>query len=114
MGFKVGRGILLFLATGNVLGHIGLLLFDPGGDTIFLAWAAFNFQAAMILLIPYRHAEKWAWYVIWAMVVPYSLVILFNAEVGPIYLAEAGLMAAGQMLTYSTFFAEQTGGELSA
>ena len=103
-GFKIGLGILLFLAVGNILGYIGLLIFDPGPDTVFLAWMAFNFIAATILMIPYRRGEKWAWYAIWAMVVPYALIIFINTEIGPIYLAEAALMTLGQMLTYGTFF----------
>lgn len=103
-GSKIGFAILLFLAAGNVLGHIGLLLFDPGGDVIFLAWAAFNFMAAAILIFAYRRVETWAWYAIWAMVVPYALIILFNSEVGPIYLGEAILLTMGQVLSYGSFF----------
>jgi hypothetical protein len=38
------------------------------------------------------------------LVIPYALVILFNQEIGPIYLGEAALMALGQILTYRTFF----------
>jgi hypothetical protein len=102
-GFKVGWGILIFFAVGNVLGHIGLLLFDPGGDTVFLTWAAFNLLAAAILLVPYRRGEVWAWFVIWAFIVPYGLIILFNSEIGPIYLAEAALMVLGQAMTRRAF-----------
>jgi hypothetical protein len=109
MSFKIGWGILVFVAVGNILGHIGLLLFDPGGKTIFLTWAAFNFLAAAILLIPYRRGEKWAWIAIWGIVIPYALIILFNTEVGSIYLAEAGLMALGQALNYRVFFAKESG-----
>lgn len=106
--FKIGWGILLFLAAGNVLSHIGLLLFDPGGDTIFLTWAAFNLLAAAILVLPYRRGEKWAWIVIWAMIIPYALIIVFNSEVGPYYLAEAALMTISQLLTYRAFFTSET------
>ena len=102
-GFRVGYGILLFFAVGNILGHLGLLLFDPGGDAIFLAWAAFNLLAAVILVFPYRRGETWAWYAIWGMVITYALVIFFNSDVGPIYLGESILMALGQVLTYNTF-----------
>jgi hypothetical protein len=102
--FKIGYGILLFFAVGNILGHIGLLLFDPNDDVVFLAWAAFNLMAAAILLFPYRSGETWAWYAIWGMVIPYALIIRFNSEVGPIYLGESILIALGQVLTYGTFF----------
>jgi hypothetical protein len=103
--FRIGYGILLFFAGGNVLGHIGLLLFDPSGaDTVFLSWAAFNLLAVAILLVPYRRGERWAWYTIWALIAPYALIILFNAQVGPIYMAEALLMTIGQLLTFRAVF----------
>jgi hypothetical protein len=105
--FKIGLGILLFFALGNVLGHIGLLIFDQGGDVVFLAWASFNLMAATILLFPYRRNEPWAWYAIWGMVIPYALIIAFNGEVGPIYLGEAILLAVGQIITYGTFFGRE-------
>jgi hypothetical protein len=82
-------GILLFFSIGNVLGHITLSLIESGPPTVFIAWAGFNFLAAGILLIPYRRGEKWAWFIIWVLVIPYALVILFNQEIGPIYLGEA-------------------------
>lgn len=104
LAFKIGWGILLFFSIGNVLGHITLSLIESGPPTVFIAWAGFNFLAAGILLIPYRREEKWAWFIIWALVVPYALVILFNQGIGPIYLGEAALMALGQILTYRTFF----------
>lgn len=101
--FKVGWSILMLIVAGNTLGQLGLLLFDPGGDTVFLAWAAFSFVTTAILLVPYRRGETWAWYVIWAAIVPYALVILFNQDVGPIYLGEAAMMAVGQILASGHF-----------
>jgi hypothetical protein len=76
-------------------------------DVVFLAWAAFNLLAATILIFPYRHGEKWAWYAIWGMAIPYALIIFFNSEVGPIYLIESLLITVGQMLTYSAFFGKE-------
>ena len=106
--FKLGWGPLLFLAVGNVVGQLGLLFFDPGGDTVFLAFAAFNLLAAIILAIPYRRGEKWAWYAIWAMVPLYALIIFFNPDVGLIYLGEAVVMALCQLLTYSSFSGKES------
>lgn len=101
---KAGWGILLFVAVSNVLGHIGLAIIESGPDTVFIAWATANLLAAVILSIPYRRGEKWAWYAISIMVVPFALVIFSNPEIGPIYLGEAALIVLGQMLTYSAFF----------
>jgi hypothetical protein len=104
--FKIGLAILLLISVGSVLAHIVMMLFDPGGDVVFLAWAAFNFMAATILIYPYRRGEKWAWYAIWGLVVPYALIIVYNSEIGPIYLTEAIVLAAAQLLTYRSFFAD--------
>ena len=111
LAFKIGWGILLFFTIGNVLGHIGLSIFESQPSTVFVAWAGMNFLAAGILLIPYRRRERWAWYLIWALIVPYALVILFNQDVGLIYLGEAALMALGQLLTYRTVFARRAASE---
>ena len=107
LAFKIGWGILLFFTIGNVLGHIGLSIFESQPGTVFVAWAGMNFLAAGILLIPYRRRERWAWFLIWALIVPYALVILFNQDVGLIYMGEAALMAIGQLLTYRTVFAKE-------
>lgn len=106
-GFKIGLGILLFFAIGNVLGHLALLIFVPADNVEFIAWASFNLMAATILIFPYRRGETWAWYAIWGMAIPYALVIAFNTEFGPIYLGQAILLAVGQILTYGTFFGEE-------
>lgn len=103
--FRVGWGILMFIAVASTLGHIGLLLFDPGFATGFIAWATFEFLLAAILAIPYRRGERWAWYVVWAPVIPYAVVIFFNPDVGPFYLAAAALIVLGQWLASSAFFA---------
>ncbi len=102
--FRIGWGVLLFLAAGNVLSHIGLFFFDAA-ETIFIAWSAFNLLATAILVVPYRRGEKWAWYVIWGLIIPYALIIFVNSEVGLYYLAEAVVMGLGQVLTYGAFFA---------
>ena len=102
--FMIGRGILLTMSLGNALAFTGMLFFVPDAELLMMTWAAFNFLAAMILLIPYRRGETWAWYTIWALVLPYALIILFTAERGPIYMAEAFILMIGQLLTFKTFF----------
>lgn len=101
--FKIGWGILMFLSVGNVLGHIGLLIFEPEPGSIFVAWASLNLLAATILSIPYRRQERWAWYAIWLLILPYTLIIFFNSDVGLIYMGEALVMIVAQLLTYSSF-----------
>ena len=106
LGFKVGWGILLFVSIGNVRPYRLVHLRDSAQDGLRrLGWD--ELLAAGILLIPYRRRERWAWFLVWALIVPYVSVILFNQDVGPIYLGEAALMALGQLLTYRTVFATE-------
>jgi hypothetical protein len=92
----------VFVTISNVVGHIGLLLFD-NLDTIFVAWATMNVLAAMILFTPYRRGERWAWYAIWVLIISFATIIFFNAQIGPIYLGEAALLVVGQLLNYRAF-----------
>lgn len=105
--FRIGWGLLLFVAASNVLGHIGLAIFESGPDTVFVAWATFNLLALVILTIPYRRGERWAWYAISVTAVPFALVIFSNREIGPIYLVEAAIIIVGQLLTYGAFFVQR-------
>lgn len=100
----IGWGLLVFIAVSNILGHIGLAIFESGPDTVFIAWATFNLLAAIILFIPYRRNERWAWVAISLTVIPFALVIFSNPEIGPIYLAEGAIIVLGQALTYGAFF----------
>lgn len=103
--YNLGRGILLVFSIGNILAQLALLFFDNSFSG-FLVMAAFSFVTAMILLIPYRRFEKWAWYTVWAYVITFAFIILFNAEVGIYYLGESIAMALGQSLTFPSFFRE--------
>ena len=105
---RAGWILLLFVTISNVVGHIGLLLFD-NPDTVFLAWATMNLLAAAIVAVPYRRGERWAWTILWALVIPYAAIILFNAEIGPIYLGEAALLVLGQLLAARHFSTERPG-----
>lgn len=105
--FKIGWWILVALSVVSVLGHAALLFAEPGEEILFLGWVAFPFFALVVLFIPYRRGERWAWAVTWVMVLAFALVPLFSAEIGLYYLAIAGLLALGQLLTGSALFSKQ-------
>lgn len=66
-----------------------------------------NLLAATILYIPYRRGEKWAWNVMWVLVVANAMIIFFNAQLGLIYLGQAALLVIGQLLAYRAFLAQE-------
>lgn len=105
--FKIGWWILFALSVASVLGHAALLFAEPGDGLLFLGWVAFPLYASVVLFIPFRRGETWAWAVTWVMVLAYALVPLFSGEIGLYYLTVAGLLALGQLLTASAFFSQR-------
>lgn len=104
--YKVGWFVLLGIAVLSVLSYVVLIFAVPGLLDSFIAWATLSLYAAVVLLIPYRRAERWAWYLTFALPVPTIVLGLNNPEAAPYYLTAAGLMVVSQLLTRSAFFAK--------
>jgi hypothetical protein len=72
--------------------------------TLFIGWAAYNLYSTVVLYIPFRRAEQWAWYTTWILVIGFASLIFFDATIGVWYLGAAGVMALALLLTRSAFF----------
>lgn len=107
-GFKAGWWILMVVSALSLLNHFALIFFIPGEEVLFWGWAALNAYSTAVLLFAYRRVEKWAWVLTWVMVVPYALIFMYDAAIGPYYAGAAALMVVGQLLARGAFFA---GGE---
>ncbi len=103
---RIGWWILFVISALAVLNHAVLIFFIPGEEVLFIGWTAFSLYSALVLYIPYRQGEKWAWYSTWILVVAFAAMILFDAEVGLFYLVAAGVMAFGQLLNRELFLSE--------
>ncbi len=101
---KAGWWILFGISALAVVNHAVLIFVIPGEQVLFIGWTAFSLYSALVLYIPYRQGEKWAWYSIWILVVAFATMILFDAEIGLYYIVAAGLMAFGQLLNRGSFF----------
>jgi hypothetical protein len=108
-GFKAGWLILMGLSILSVVMHAGLLFALPDQELLFLGWVVFSFYSAVVLAIPYRRGEEWAWFVTWMMALAFAVVNLFDSEFGGMYLVMAGLMAFGQILARPAFFSSGAG-----
>jgi len=104
---KVGWIVLLAISILAAVNHIALIFFIPDEAALFVGWAAFNLYSTVVLFIPFRRGEKWAWYASWILVVGFATLILFDSEVGLYYLIAAGVMAVGLLLTRSAFFGQE-------
>jgi hypothetical protein len=106
--FKIGWITLLVISALATLWHIIAIAAFPADEaTLFVGWAAFNLYSTIVLYVPFRRGEKWAWYTSWILVIGFASLIFFaTSQVGIPYLVAAGVLALGLLLTRSAFFSE--------
>jgi len=104
--FHIGRIILLVAAGLMTLNH-SVLIFALDQPVLFLGYAAFNLYALIVIAIPFRQHEKWAWYATW--ILPVGLVasaaLAGDANITPFYYGAAAACVLGLLLTMRYFFA---------
>jgi hypothetical protein len=103
--FKTGWVLLLIAAGLMVLNHF-MLIFAEDEPTLFIGYTAFSFYALVVLLIPFRRYERWAWYCTW--ILPLGLVApaFFNFDtIGIFYSVFAAICVLGLLLTRQEFLA---------
>jgi hypothetical protein len=106
--FIIGWIVLMFVAVLATLNHIMLPLY---GDNVPLAigWTGYSLYAILVLAIPFRRGERWAWYSTWILVVGFAIPILIIQESYTVaYLTAAGVMAFTLLLTRPAFFRKGT------
>jgi hypothetical protein len=77
------------------------------GDPIVLSigWTGFSLYASLVLAIPFRRGERWAWYTSWLLVIAFAVPILIMQESYTVaYLIAAGVIALCLLLTLPDFF----------
>jgi hypothetical protein len=102
--FRLGWWVLFGISVVSVLSYVVLIFVVPDLVDSFIAWATFSLYSALVLLIPYRHGERWAWFLTWVLVVPAVVLSLNDRDAAPYFLAAVGLTVIGQLLTRSAFF----------
>jgi hypothetical protein len=80
----------LFESTYPILGALGAAL------------VGFNVITLVMVLIPYRRYERWAWYTLWMSPLQWLLQFVFLPDLT--YLTLALLSTAGLVLPYRRFF----------
>jgi hypothetical protein len=102
--FRIAWMTLMGLAVLATVGHIGLAFVLSDEAVLFIGWATFSAYAALVLAIPFRRGERWAWYATWIMVVVFASLILFDPQVGAWYVGMAAIMAVCLLVTRGAFF----------
>ena len=105
--FTIGWIVLMFISVLATLNHIMLPLYgDPAA--LAIGWTGYSLYAILVLAIPFRRGERWAWYSTWILVIGFAAPILINQESYVVaYLIAAGIMA-GSLLTRPAFFQKET------
>jgi hypothetical protein len=102
--FKVGWAILFALSLLSTLSNFSLIFVVPGKADSFIAWSTFSVYAVVVLLIPYRHGAKWAWYLTWVLPIPFAVLVLNDPDAAPFFSTAIVLMLVGQLLTHGALF----------
>jgi hypothetical protein len=99
---------MLIISGLATLNHMLLPVYgDPAALSI--GWTGFSLYALVVLAIPFRRGERWAWYTSWILVAGFAapIVLIPGEGMGVIYLIVAGLMTLCLLLTRSAFFQPQ-------
>lgn len=95
--------ILVGLSILTALNSLVLMFFES--EPIFVAgWVAASLFFAIVLLIPFRKGERWAWFSAWIFAALLASVIIFNFQVGVYYLVVTAIVALCLLLTRSAFW----------
>jgi len=103
--FKVGLIVLLAAAALMTLNHL-VLIFFLDQPILFLGWTAFNLYALLVIAIPFRRLEKWAWYATWILPVGLAAGGFTAPDIALFYYAVAAACVLGLLLTIRDFFAD--------
>jgi len=105
--FTIGWIVLMSIAVLATLNHIMLPTYgDP--VTFAIGWTGYSLYAVVVLAIPFRRGERWAWYSTWILVIGFAAPIFISQESYVVaYLIAAGVMALSLLLTRSTFFQKE-------
>jgi hypothetical protein len=104
--FKTGQIILLVAAALMTLNHV-VIIFVLDDPVLFLGYTAFTLYALVVIAIPFRRCEKWAWYATWILPIGLAAVAALSGDpnITPFYYGTAAACVLGLLLTMREFFA---------
>ena len=105
--FKTGWIILLVLSALMVLGHFSMIFFQGGDETtLFIGLTVFNLYAFIVIFIPFRRGEKWAWVATWLLPIGLALLAFCVPAIAIYYYGVAAICVLGLLLTMPDFFSQ--------
>lgn len=112
---RVAWVLLVFFAAAYAVNHFaGIFYIASSTDErqMFELFGWVHVLALFILVIPYRRAELWSWWAIWAAILPVALVAVFTGldALGITYLSVAIVMAISQFVVLPRFLQHRRAG----
>ncbi len=106
--FTAGWVMLMAAATLMTLNHgvLSLVLDEP---ILFLGYTAFNLYALLVIVLPLRRRERWAWYATWILPLGLAIPGAMDPDIALIYYGAAALSVVGLMLSTGELFAAGRG-----
>ena len=105
---KVGWILLLIIDVLMTLSHFSLI-FILDEPTLFIGFTLFNLYALLVLLIPFRRGETWAWITSWLLPIGLALPASTDPNIAPFYFGSAAVCVLGLLLTMQGFFSNRLG-----
>ncbi len=101
--FRIGWIILLAAAALMTLNH-AVLAFVRGQPVLYMGFAAFNLYALVVIAIPFRRCDRWAWYATWILPIGLAAPAFTDPNIAIFYYAVAAACVVGLLLTLRGFF----------
>lgn len=105
--FRIGWWVLVVLTALFTANHlVGFVAYAVVDDEqmMFLAFAGLQLLSLLVLFIPYRQRERWAWWAMWILIVVMAApVLIFPSTLGAFYVGTAAVMALAQFATLRGF-----------
>lgn len=109
---RVGWLCLAAVSLGILVFGVVVALFPPAGDAGLyradgLASAGLGFFGLLIVLVPYRRRERWAWYALWFYPLFWAAHLIGNLPPGNDHVHQVVFIAlslAGLLLPVRAFF----------
>jgi len=104
--FIAGWIILVVIAALMTLSHFSLI-FILNEPTLFAGFATFNLYSLVVLLIPFRRVEPWAWWVTWVLPFGLALPAATDPNIALYYFGVAAVCVLGLLMTMPAFFSNR-------
>ena len=104
--FRAGWIVLIASAALMTLNHF-VLIFYLDDPVLFLGWTAFTLYALLVVVIPLRRLERWAWYATWILPIGLAAGGFSAPDIAMFYFAVAAACVVGLLFTMRDLFSKE-------